>query len=74
MHEPLEIDWIWDRTKDDEGANGGKWQPAYVSGPYCHGHDMLILGEPKVDKHGLRSYGLIIDPLDDMRCPRILAA
>ncbi len=67
LHERLEVSWVWESGLE-------KWEPRTVEGPKCHGLSMLILGEPKVDAHGLRGYGLVIDPLDDMRCPKMKAA
>lgn len=80
IHESLAVSWVWkwdhtvtrSKTLDNPGKN--YWEPVAVEGPRCHGRDMLILGEPKIDIHGLRGYGLVIDPLEDMRCPRIMAA
>ena len=70
IHECLSISWRWEK---DRGVimTTGSWFPALVKGPVCHDHDMLILGEPKTDVHGIRGHGLIIDPLDTMRCPRV---
>ncbi len=70
IHECLKITWRWEQDRGN-GKATGSWVPLAVEGPMCHGHDMLILGEPKTDVHGIRGYGLIIDPLDTMRCPRV---
>lgn len=65
----LDISWRWEQDRGNKVA--ASWCPRSIEGPTCHGQDMLILGEPKVDVHGLRGHGLLIDPLDEMRCPRI---
>ncbi len=71
IFERLKVSWTWE--SDHTGKNRqGHWSPTAVEGPICHGVPMLMLGEPKTDIHGLRGYGLIIDPFDDMR-PRLLA-
>ena len=75
IHESLNVSWKWycDHKTVDSKPDSRRWQfwqPINVEGPRCHGLDMLILGEPKLDVHGLRGRGLIIDPLDDMYCPK----
>ena len=74
IYEKLNLSWAWHCDHRTTGRADTKswqfWQPIHVEGPRCHGLDMLILGEPKLDVHGLRGRGLIIDPLDDMYCPK----
>ena len=61
-HQPLSVHWKWSSIES-------RWDPKAVEGPRCHGVDMLVLGEPKVDKFALRGLGMLIDPLDSMLCP-----
>ncbi len=72
MHAPLDIIWNWDKSKI-QAAENSKWVPIEVRSPICHGAEMLILGEPKLDVFGLRSRGIMLDPLDAMRCPIVQA-
>ena len=63
IHEPLKINrrWIGNATS--------RWEFMTAVGPRCHDQDMLIAGEPKVDRFGLSGQGLgaIIDPVDNLR-------
>ena len=68
----LEISWRHELSHVPDG--GEHWFPAAVTGPIHCGLSMLLLGAPKVDVHGLRGYGLVIDPLDDMHKMRARAA
>jgi hypothetical protein len=65
IHARLEVSWK--RELGPSGGNKRPWVPIAVQEPSCHEQPMLVLGEPKVDVHGLRGYGLIIDPLDTMQ-------
>ncbi len=80
VRESLSISWVWSwdhttaRGKDSSRSVRSYWEPATVDGPRCHGREMLILGEPKIDVHGIHEYGLVVDPLDNMRCPSVKVA
>ncbi len=73
IHEPLDVSWVWvwDRAKEHQK---GFWQPGTITSPRCHDAEMLILGEPKVDVHGLYRHGMVIDPLHTMPCPKAKVA
>ena len=73
MYAPLGIVWNWNKSQLQAGESS-KWVPIEISSPICHGAEMLILGEPKLDVFGLRSRGIMLDPLDSMRCPIVEAA
>lgn len=66
LHAPLKINW-----KGVTGSPNTELVPTNVKGPECHGTEMLILGEPKIDLFGLRSRGATIDPYNDMICPKL---
>lgn len=63
---PLEIDW-----RGVTGSPNVGLLPTNVRGPVCHGAEMLVLGEPKIDVFGLRSRGITVDPYNDMICPKL---
>ena len=73
VEKPLEISWVWsrDRLEGWTGENKGYWKPITLEAPRCHGRVMLIAGKPKLDIHGS---GLMVDPVDNLRCPKIQAA
>ena len=68
LHAPLVVEWIAAHILND-GVQG--WRAASVTGPRCHGAEMLMLGEPKVDIFGLRARGQVVDPYEDMGCPKV---
>ena len=63
IHVPLKITerWVGNKTKT--------WQIITATGPRCHGQDMLLAGEPKVDRFGLsgQGRGALVDPVDTLR-------
>ena len=63
IREPLRITrrWVGNKTPS--------WQIMTAYGPRCHGRDMLLAGEPKVDRWGLseQGRGALIDPVDNLR-------
>ncbi len=62
---PLEVNRRW--------AGNGKpaWEILAAHGPLCHGREMLLAGEPKVDRFGLseQGRGALVDPVDNLRIP-----
>jgi len=68
----LEVSWRHELSHVPGGSE--HWAPIAVTEPVHCGLPMLLLGAPKVDVHGLRGYGLVIDPLDDMHKMRARAA
>lgn len=62
IHAPLKVTKRW--------ASGNRIKKVTTAwGPQCHGHEMLIAGEPKVDLWGLsgQGRGALIDPVDNLR-------
>ena len=64
IHAPLRIRKRWAGNGD---ANN--WEIMAARGPHCHGREMLIAGEPKVDRWGLseQGRGALVDPVDNLR-------
>ena len=61
---PLKVRRRW-------AGNGdiNNWEILTAYGPRCHGRDMLMAGEPKVDRWGLseQGRGSLVDPVDSLR-------
>ncbi len=51
-------------------GHADNWEIQAARGPRCHERDMLLAGEPKVDRGGLSGrIGALIDPVDNLRMP-----
>ena len=52
-------------------GSANNWEIQAARGPRCHERDMLLAGEPKVDKWGLSGQGVgtLADPVDNLRMP-----
>ena len=62
IREPLRI------TRRIIGGTASRLLVMTARGPRCCGFDMLVAGEPKVDRWGLSGQrGALIDPVDNLR-------
>ena len=66
LEAPLKVIWEW--CRDTAGEGKGYWHPQDVREPICHGRAMLVAGRPKLDIYGS---GLMVDPVYNLRCPKI---
>lgn len=70
IEEALDVNWVWQHDRGYKKSSIGRWEPESVKEPICHGHPMLVAGKAKLDIYGS---GLMIDPVLNLRCPKIEA-